>query len=104
MPRVIFSLAFAVSLLHTTAATAEEAKTEPVQYTSITDFVAPTQSLYTIEWRYDIDDLDFQDNSPLGRISRIRRLSLLTLAETPDSRFFLGVDSNGIFGLHFYAR
>ena len=104
MPRVIFSLAFAVSLLHSAPATAEDTKTEPVRYISITDVVAPNDSLYTLDRQYEIDDLEFQDNSPLARISRIRRLSLLTLAENRHSRIFIGVDSKGILGLHIGAR
>ena len=104
MLRVISSLALLASLLHSAAAIAEDAKTGPVRDPSIADLVEPTESLYTGEWRYEMDDLDFQDNSPLGRIKRIRRLPLLTLVETRHSTIFLGVDSKGILGLHINAR
>ena len=104
MPRVIFSLAFAVSLLHPATAIAEDEKTEPVRYTSISDLVAPTESLYTLDREYYLEDLEFQDNSPLGRISRMRQLPLLTLSENRRSRIYIGVDSNGILGLHIGAR
>ena len=80
MPRVIVSLAFAVSLMHSATAIAEEEKPEPVRYTSISDLVVPTSYLYTLDREYYLDDLEFQDNSPLGRISRIRQLPLLTLS------------------------
>ena len=104
MTRVILSLAFAVSLIHSAAAIAEEEKTEPVRYTAISDLVAPTGYLYTPGRKYYLDDLEFQDNSPLGRISRIRQLPLLTLSENRRSRIYIGVDSNGILGLHIGAR
>ena len=104
MLRVASGTLLVFSLLWSAGATADDAEAEPEQLTSITDLVTPTESLYTVEWRYEIDDLDFQDNSPLGRISRIRELSLLTLAETRNSRVFFGVDSNGILGLHINAR
>ena len=104
MLRIASGTLIVFSLLTSAGAMADEEKAEPEQITSITELVAPSESLYTVEWRYEIDDLDFQDNSPLGRISRIRELSLLTLAETRNSRVFFGVDSNGILGLHINAR
>ena len=104
MLRVASGTLLIFSLLCSAGAIADDADAAPEQPTSITDLVTPSESLYTVEWRYEIDDLDFQDNSPLGRISRIRELSLLTLAETRNSRVFFGVDSNGILGLHINAR
>ncbi len=58
---------------------------------------------YAITWRQPIADVDFQDNSALGRISKLRNLSLLTLAETGETRLFLGVNDDGLVGLHFIA-
>lgn len=48
-------------------------------------------------------NVDFQDSGPLARVSRLRNLSLLTFAEIGRARLFLGVDDNGIVGLHFRA-
>lgn len=49
--------------------------------------------------------VEFQDSSALGRIRKLRSLSLLTLAETEQSRLFLGMNSRGLFGVHFaYTR
>ena len=104
MLRALSSLVAMTSLLLSAAANAEDAKPETIRITSSTDLVIPIDSLYSSDWRYELDDLEFQDNSALGRISRVRELSLLTLAETRRSRFFLGVNSDGIFGLHFNAR
>ena len=44
--------------------------------------------------------LDFRDGSTLGRLRRIRQLSLLTIAENGKSRVYLGVNDEGIFGIH----
>lgn len=48
-------------------------------------------------------DVDFLDNSTLGRLKRIRSLSLLTLSDQGSSRLFLGVNEDGLLGLHFRA-
>lgn len=48
-------------------------------------------------------DLHFQNDSALAQISTIHSLSLLTLAETRLSRLFLGVNAEGLVGLHFGA-
>ncbi len=47
-------------------------------------------------------ELAFEDNSVLGQLSRIRGLSLLTLSERRHSRLFLGVNEDGVVGLHFF--
>ena len=47
--------------------------------------------------------MDFRDDSALARLGKIRNLSLLTLAETRRSRVFLGVNADGLVGLHFVA-
>ena len=52
---------------------------------------------------YDFYSLDFQDNSSLGRLKRLRSLSLLTLGELGDAQLFLGVNEQGLLGVHFNA-
>ena len=44
---------------------------------------------------------DFQDNSLLARASKLRGLSLVTLASFGHSRVYLGVNHDGLVGLHF---
>jgi hypothetical protein len=39
----------------------------------------------------------------LARVSKLRNLSLLTLAEIGQTRLFLGVNDEGLVGLHFNA-
>ena len=41
--------------------------------------------------------------SALARVSRLRSLSLLTLAKIGQTRLFLGVNEEGLVGLHFIA-
>ncbi len=64
--------------------------------------VYPVETMtHSAEWQQRYDNFDFQDNSALGRISRFRDLSFLTLAESRRSRLFLGVNNRGLIGLHF---
>jgi hypothetical protein len=58
---------------------------------------------YASGWRQPIASVDFLDNSALGRVSKLRNLSLLTLAESGRTRLFLGVNDDGMAGLHFVA-
>ena len=58
---------------------------------------------YSDDWPRPIADFDFQDASALARVSKLRSLSLLTLAEIGQTRLFLGVDEEGLVGLHFSA-
>ncbi|MCH9695296.1 MAG: hypothetical protein K0U72_12370 [Gammaproteobacteria bacterium] len=48
--------------------------------------------------------IEFHDNSPYAQVSRIRNISLLTLSDSRRSRWFIGINSDGIFGLHYRAR
>jgi len=50
-----------------------------------------------------IAKFDFQDNSTIGRFSKLRNLSVLTFAEFGTARLFLGVNDDGLVGLHFNA-
>jgi hypothetical protein len=58
---------------------------------------------YSDGWLRPIADFDFQDASVLSRVSKLRGLSLLTLAEFGQTRMFLGVNEEGLVGLHFDA-
>ncbi len=56
---------------------------------------------YSDDWKQPIADINFRDGSALARISKLRNLSLLTLAEVGQTRLFLGVNDDGLVGLHF---
>ncbi len=66
--------------------------------------VEPLALGYTLDTA-EIDlDLDFEDNSSLlGRLKRVRSLSLLTISSHRKSRLFLGVNEDGLLGLHLTA-
>lgn len=50
-----------------------------------------------------MSDIRFQDASAMARVTRMRKLSLLTLARTDQARLFLGVNEKGVLGVHFSA-
>lgn len=50
-----------------------------------------------------IADFDFQDAGAFSRFSKLRSLSLLTVAQFGETRLFLGVNEEGLVGLHFDA-
>jgi hypothetical protein len=54
-------------------------------------------------WQEPITELDFQDSSVYGRVSELRNLSFLTLAEIGNERLFVGFNENGLLGIHFNA-
>ncbi len=58
---------------------------------------------YADNWSQPISNFDFQDSGILGRASKLRGLSFLTLAEPGRARLFLGVNKDGLVGLHFRA-
>ena len=45
----------------------------------------------------------FADDSLLARLSELRSVSFLTLLDSEDTRLFVGVNDEGIVGLHFNA-
>ena len=64
--------------------------------------------VYQPFWNPEVADLtvesyDFDDKSALERITKLRSLSLVTFAETNNTRLFLGVNKEGMVGLHFSA-
>ena len=46
-------------------------------------------------------DIEFQDSNTLKQLSKLRNLSLMTLTEKWNSQVFLGVNEDGLVGLHF---
>ena len=55
-------------------------------------------------WTRPILEPKFREESTLDRLSRLRNLSLLTLSETQKTRVFLGVNKDGLVGLHVTLR
>ena len=52
-------------------------------------------------WRRQQPVFKFRKDSTLERIGRLRNLSFLTLARTQRTRLFVGVNEDGLVGLHF---
>ena len=74
------------------------------EYASRWQLFHPVEAMaYSDDWPRPIADFDFQDASGLVRVSKLRSLSLLTLAEIGQTRLFLGVNKKGLVGLHFSA-
>ena len=46
-------------------------------------------------------EIEFQDSSTLKQLSKLRNLSLMTLSEKWNSQVFIGVNEEGLVGLHF---
>lgn len=61
-------------------------------------------TLYPKNDLHPIAAIDFRDPGALARVSKVRELSLLTLAEMGKARFFFGVNDRGLFGFHIGAR
>ncbi len=71
------------------------------EYPSRWRLVHPTEATaYSDGWLRPIADFDFQDAGLLSRASKLRGLALLTLAEFGQTRLFLGVNEEGLVGLH----
>ncbi len=58
----------------------------------------------TNDSEYSLANLDFRDPGALARVSKLREVSLLTLAELGTARVFFGVNDKGLFGFHLGAR
>ncbi len=104
MSRIGLYIACTIGLLLSAPTHAEDPVETDASDLQEHDAAVPTGILETDDLLYDLEAFEFQDNSPLGRVIRIRELPLLTFSETPQSRFFLGVNSDGILGFHLRAR
>ena len=58
---------------------------------------------YTVSWSPGMRGVDFEDRSAYAQISKLRSLSLLTIGQFGEKRLFLGVNQEGLLGLHFNA-
>lgn len=59
---------------------------------------------YSSEATDPIADLEFRDPGAFARVSKVRELSLMTLAEVGKTRLFFGINDAGLFGFHLGAR
>lgn len=92
MPRSGQILLLTVGLLLATASTAGAA--EPAVRSVVLQPDSDT-------WGQPRPVFRFRDDSTLERIGRLRNLSFVTLAKTRRTRLFLGVNEDGLVGLHF---
>lgn len=58
---------------------------------------------YSSDLSQPIPNFNFQDSGALASLSKLRGLSLLTFAEIGRARLFLGVNEDGVVGLHLRA-
>ena len=115
MQKANLMLLLLIGALHPAAIVAEDAGLD-VTATS-TDSALP-EYRYASRWRLShtaeemafssdtssvIADIEFQDPGTLARVSKVRELSLLTLAEVGRTRLFLGVSEKGLLGFHLGA-
>lgn len=74
------------------------------EYSSRWQLTHPMETMaYADDWSQPMRDFEFQDSGILGRASKLRGLSFLTLAEVGRTRLFLGVNNKGLVGLHLRA-
>lgn len=93
------------SRLSTVVALYLEALRSEAKYTSPSRLSQPVATVpYSSSESIPIANLDFRNSATIDRVSRLRELSLLTLAESKKTRLFLGVNRKGLVGLHFRAQ
>lgn len=113
---MLFALGLALAL-PVTAQEQDRAETEPTERSAAVEAL-PTDLLYGTRWQTPpgiepvsladatspaFADIEFDERSALMRIARLRSLSLLTLGDFGRARLFLGVNDEGLVGLHFNA-
>lgn len=84
--------------------------------TSMSATAFPDELWHRSEWRlpepvdlialaelqpHPLYDLHFEDSDLVSRLSKLRGLSMLTMAEVGPARLFFGVNDEGLVGLHF---
>jgi hypothetical protein len=83
----------------TPAAEAFLADLERASSPQSSDFYPPI--IYADNFLRPLPNMNFEDGSLLGRVSHLRRISLLTVAEFGEAQFFFGLNDDGLLGLHF---
>ena len=123
MPKASWMTLLTIGMLLSAAGFADDTKSSNTDSDPLSEVTLPVEALhaesgytsrwhlfdsveamaYSDDWPRAIADFDFQDNSALARVSKLRNLSLLTLVEIGQTRLFLGVNDDGLVGLHFSA-
>ena len=86
------------------AVLADDATFSETTDAALSTYVPYAASAYSPNRRsFHLTDLDFRDDSTLVRVGKLRNLSLLTLVKVGQGRLFLGVNDDGLMGLHFNA-
>lgn len=86
------------------ASSSAEVRPAGLQWVSGAQPSQPSKAIgYTRAGLRPISDFEFQDTDVFTRVTRIRSLALVTVAETRQARWFLGVNNRGVLGLHFSA-
>jgi len=80
----------------------KDASLTELKYASRWQLLPPAKATANSKDRIrEIADLEFQNASALGHVRKLNSLSMLTLAEIGQNRLFLGVNEEGLVGLHF---
>ena len=104
MPKASPISVLTCGLLLASAAFADD-ESEPLETAAADEYSFDLPTTYSdYDLAAPIDNIEFLDNSALARIQRLEDFSFLTLAETPGSRLFIGVNRDGLVGLHFRMR
>ncbi len=123
MPKASWMTLLTIGMLLSAAGFADDTKSSNTDSDPLSEVTLPVEALhaesgytsrwhlfdsveamaYSDDWPQTIADFDFQDDSALARVSKLRNLSLLTLVEIGQTRLFLGVNNDGLVGLHFSA-
>ena len=87
-----------------TATSSIETLLAKLEHASPWRFVFPDNTVvYADDRTGPIANFRFEDAGALARVGKLRSLSLLTLAETGRTRLYVGVNANGLLGLHLSA-
>ncbi len=87
-----------------TATSSIETLLAKLEHASPWQFVYPDDAVaYADDESRPIANFRFEDASALARVGKLRSLSLLTLVETGRTRLYVGVNANGLLGLHLSA-
>lgn len=121
MQRLIATTVLLLAIVQVAPVAAQEqerAEARQTEASAAVETLLPTDLLYGTRWRTPpgiepvslaeaaspvFTDIEFDEGSALMRLARLRNLSLLTLGDFGKARLFIGVNDEGLVGLHFNA-
>lgn len=75
---------------------------DTLEYKSLWRWSFPVDVISLSELQpHPLNDIHFEDSDLISRLSKLRGLSMLTMAEVGAARLFFGVNDEGLVGLHF---